>query len=222
MGKRWKNPPWDKKEVRRREVKFPHLRKAKDYKENCQHLHRFNKGYRKKFDTENRYQFYSDVKQYMDTFGIYKGMQYLVKNGYFTIDYIGRRRIIPSSEVEEELFRREMCTFRDWVIWNHDKSREYAKRNTAYAKRRTRRFILTSPDNRKIWFGRYDTRRFSLAKDVAAFLMSNPYIFDKNSEYYLTDSELRSFVRQKMMSRSFLNKDFKALILAFKEKSHSR
>lgn len=154
MAKYWQNPPWDKKEIKRREEKFPHLRKSKDYKDNCQHLHRFNKEYRKKFDTENRYQFYSDVASYMNDFGIYKNMRYLVKNGFFSIDYIGRRRIIPSEEVEEELFRREMCTFRDWVIWDNDKSREYAKRNTYKAKRRSKRFYIKTPRRTKgmVWF----------------------------------------------------------------------
>ena len=31
MAKYWKNPPKDKKEVRKKEEKYPHLRKAKDY-----------------------------------------------------------------------------------------------------------------------------------------------------------------------------------------------
>lgn len=152
MKKYWQNPPWDKKEIRRREEKFPHLRKAKDYKENAQHLNRFNKDYRKKFDNENAYQFYANVASYMDDYGIYKNMYYLEKNGFFTIDYIGNRRIISSKEVEEELFRRELCTFRDWVIWDNDKSREYAKRNQRYAKRRSKRFYIEIPGRHKLWF----------------------------------------------------------------------
>lgn len=152
MAKYWQNPPWDKKEIRRREKKFPHLRSIKDYKDNCQHLNRFNKEYRKKFNTNNRYQYYSEVSKYMDDFDIYKNMYYLVKNGYFTIDYIGKRRIIPSFEVEEELFRREMCTFRDWVIWDNDKSREFAKRKQNAAKRRSKRFYINLPNRKKLWF----------------------------------------------------------------------
>ena len=105
MAKYWKNPPKDKKEVRKKEEKYPHLRKAKDYKENSQHLNRFDKSYKKEFDVDNPYQYYSKVSKYMKTFGIYKNMYYLVKNGYFDIDYIGARKIIPLYQVEEELFR---------------------------------------------------------------------------------------------------------------------
>lgn len=152
MGKHWQNPPWDKKEVRRREEKFPHIRDPKDYKDNAQHLHRFNKDYRKKFNTENRYQYYSDVSKYMTDFGIYKKMSQLVKEGYFTIDYIGNRKIIPSSEVEEELFRREMCTFRDWTIWDRDKQRKTAKKKQSAAKRRSKRFYIEIPGRKKLWF----------------------------------------------------------------------
>ena len=217
MKKYWQNYPWDKKEIRKREKKFSHLRKSKEYKNNCQHLHRFNKDYRKKFNTENRYQFYSDVTSYMTTFGIYKNMHYLEKNKYFTIDYIGRRRIIPSFEVEEELFRREMCTFRDWVIWDNDKSREYAKRNSYKAKRNSKRFYIVSPAGKKVWFGTYDIHRYNLAKDVADFLIKNNYIFDKNSIYYLTDTQLRKIVRKHMMSRAFEKLDFKETILNFKK-----
>ena len=217
MKKYWQNPPWDKKEIRRREEKFPHLRKEKDYKENAQHLNRFNKDYRKKFDVENRYQFYTSVASYMDDFGIYKNMRYLEKNGFFSIDYIGNRRIIPSGEVEEELFRREMCTFRDWVIWDNDKTREYAKRNAYKSKRRSKRFYVESPEGKKIWFGTYDSKRFNLAKDVAIFLMSNAYIFDKNSEYYLTETQLRKLVREHMMTRAFEKIDIKEVILNLKK-----
>jgi len=145
MKKYWQNPPHDKMEIRRREEKFPHLRKAKDYKDNCQHKHRFNKSYRTLYDTNNKYQYYSVVTKYMDTFDIYKSINYLVKNKFFNIDYIGRRKIIPSEQVEEELFRREMCTFRDWIIWNNDKTREFAKRKQSYQKRRIKRFYLKSP-----------------------------------------------------------------------------
>ena len=80
MKKYWQNPPHDKMEIRRREEKFPHLRKAKDYKDNCQHKHRFNKSYRTLYDINNKYQYYSVVTKYMDTFDIYKSINYLVKN----------------------------------------------------------------------------------------------------------------------------------------------
>ena len=223
MAKYWQNPPWDKKEIRRREEKFPHLRKAKDYKDNCQHKHRFNKAYRKEFDTTNPYQYYSTVEKYMDDFGIYKTMRALVKEGYFSIDYIGRRRIIPSAEVEEELFRREMCTFRDWVIWDNDKCREFAKRRVAASKRRTKRFFLTAPGRKhKLFFGKFDTRNVKLARDVANFLLSNNFIFDENSEYYLTDKQIRSFVREKCGTHAFEKLDFKDYILSLKAKSSKK
>lgn len=35
MKQYWRNPPKDKLEVRKKEERFFHLRKAKDYKENC-------------------------------------------------------------------------------------------------------------------------------------------------------------------------------------------
>jgi hypothetical protein len=218
MGKYWQNPPLDKKEVRRREEKFPHLRKSKDYKNNSQYLNRFDKSYKKEFDIDNPYQYYSKVSKYMKDFGIYKNIYYLTKNGYFDIDYIGNRKIIPSYQVEEELFRREMSTFRDWIIWDNDKSRENSKKEIRSKKKRTRRFYLILPCGRKLWYGTYDTKRISLAKDVAAFLLKNIYIFEPDSEYYLKDSHLRQFVREKMSSRLFERIDIKEAISAFKVK----
>lgn len=218
MSKYWQNPPRDKKEVRRREEKFPHLRKAKDYKENNQHRNRFNKSYRTLFDIDNKYQYYSNVSKYMDTFNIYKSIDYLVKNKYFDIDYIGKRKIIPSVQVEEELFRREMCTFRDWIIWDNDKSRENAKRNKFNQKRRTRKFFMILKDKRKFWFGSYDIKRAKLAKDVSTFLYKHDYIFDKNSPYYLTDTQIRKMVREKMMSRSFEKLNIQSYIISLKSK----
>lgn len=218
MSKHWQNPPWDVKEIRRREEKFPHLRKSKDYKTNCQHLHRFNKSYRELFDIDNRYQFYSIVSKYMEDFGIYKNMNYLVKNGFFDIDYIGSRKIIPSEQVEEELFRRELCTFRDWIIWDNDKSRENSKKEKRKVKNRTKRFYMTFPDRPKLWFGTYDIKRTKLAKDVANFLYKNDYIFDKNSPYFLKDSEIRKLVREKMMTRSFEKLNLQSYISEFKLK----
>ena len=220
MAKYWKNPPKDKKEVRKKEEKYPHLRKAEDYKENCQHLHRFNKTYREKFDINNQYQFYSDVSKYMETFDIYKNMRFLEKNGYFTIDYIGNRKIIPSFEVEEELFRREMCTFRDWIIWENDKSREYAKRNIAAAKKRSRRFYIEIPDRKsKMFFGEFDIRKTKLARDVATYLLSNSYIFEKTSPYYMKDSQIRTFVKKNCATHSFRNINLKDYVLSPKMKN---
>lgn len=214
MAKYWKNPPKDKKEVRKKEEKYPHLRKAKDYKANCQHLHRFNKAYREKFDTDNKYQFYSEVSKYMETFDIYKNMHFLEKNGYFTIDYIGKRKIIPSTEVEEELFRREMCTFRDWIIWETDKTREYAKRNVASAKRRSQRFYIQIPNRKKkLYFGSFDSRKIKLVKEVADYLLKNDFIFDSGSEYYLSDKQIRAFVNKHCQTKAFKKIDIKNYVL---------
>lgn len=222
MSKYWKNPPKDKKEVRKKEEKFPHLRKAKDYKENCQHLNRFDKSYRTEFNVDNPYQFYSKVSKYMKDFGIYKNMRYLEKNGFFDIDYIGNRKIIPSYQVEEELFRRELCTFRDWLIWDNDKSRENAKKEKRNKKKRTQKFYLKLPCGRKVWYGSYDIKRSKLAKDAAIFLMKNLYIFDNTSEYYLSDAELRQFVKEKMTSRLFEKLDIKSEILVFISKRRKK
>lgn len=128
MKKRWHRPPTTKEEVRKREEKYNHVRKAKDYKKNAQCLNRFNKKYRKSLNISTAYQYYSDVEKYMKPDKVYKGMTYLINNGYFTVDYIGRRRIIPTEEILEELFRREMCVFKDWLIWNNDKAREKYKK----------------------------------------------------------------------------------------------
>ena len=220
MAKYWKNPPKDKKEVRKKEEKYPHLRKAKDYKDNCQHLHRFNKSYREKFDTGNKYQFYSDVSKYMDTFDIYKNMYFLEKNGYFTIDYIGKRKIISSFEVEEELFRREMCTFRDWLIWESDRTREFAKRNMASAKRRTKRFYIEIPGRKnKFYYGSFDTLKIKLAKRVAAYLLKNDFIFDVNSKYYMTDKQIRTFVNKHCKTNSFQKIDIKNYVMTLRSKN---
>ena len=66
--------------------------------------------------------------------------------------------------------------------------------------------------------GTYDTKRVKLARDVAAFLLTNDYIFDKNSPYYLTDVQVRRLVKEKMMTRAFEKLDFKPHVLEFKAK----
>lgn len=67
-------------------------------------------------------------------------------------------------------------------------------------------------------FGTYDIKRINLAKDVAAYLLKNDFIFDKNSIYYLTDKEIRKMVREKMMSRAFEQMDLKSYISKLKKK----
>lgn len=217
MSRFWKNPPKDKLEVRKKEEKYNHLRKAKDYKDNAQLLHRFDNSYRTKFDVSKPYQMYTVVKDYMKTFKIYKSLEYLINNKFFNIDYIGNRRIIPNEDVLDEIFRREMCVFRDWIIWENDKKRERAKQIKRKEKKNSKRFFINI-NNRRIWFGTYPLNRFNLAKDVAAFLLKNDYIFDKSSQYYLKDAELRKIVRQKMHSRSFEKMDLKSYILKIKQK----
>lgn len=125
----YRKPPKSKQEVQKREKKYNHLRKSKDYKSNAQTLNRFNKSYRKLLDLSAPYQYYSEVEKYMDTHKIYKGMTYLVNRGYFNVDYIGNRRIIPTDEILEELFRREICAFKDWTIWNNDHRSELYKKD---------------------------------------------------------------------------------------------
>jgi hypothetical protein len=215
MRKKWGRPPKDKKQVRRREERWPHIRKPQDRKENSQFKHRFNTKYKKEFDVTNKYQYYSNVIKYLDTFKIYKGIVFLLNNGYFDIDYIGNRKIIPSEQVLEELFRREMCTFRDQLIWEYDKKRCKAKAEKHFEKMRTKRFFIMLPNNKKFCFGKYDTRRASLAKDVALTLLNNLYIFDENSKYYLTPRQIRRMVSKEMHTRAFQKIDFKALILKY-------
>ena len=57
-----------------------------------------------------------------------------------------------------------------------------------------------------------------MAKNVAEFLLENSYIFDKNSEFYLTDAQVRKIVNEKMMSNAYKKIDFKSYILDFKYK----
>lgn len=76
----------------------------------------------------------------------------------------------------------------------------------------------TCPDVSDSGTGTYDTKRAKLAKDVAMFLLTNDYIFDKNSPYYLTDVQVRRMVREKMMTRAFEKLDFKSYVLEFKDK----
>lgn len=136
MKSRFYKPPLSKKDVRYREEKYNHLRKHKDYKENAQCLNRFNKKYRKIFDPTVPYQYFVDVKKYIEPMKIYKGKKYLINHGYFTLDYIGRYRIVPTIEVLEELFRREMCAFKDWTIWNNDRVRENFKKEKRKLKKK--------------------------------------------------------------------------------------
>lgn len=78
-------------------------------------------------------------------------------------------------------------------------------------------FILIFRIVNDFGIGTYDTKRSKLAKDVAAFLLSNDYIFDKKSPYYLTDTQIRKLVREKMMTRAFEKVNIKDCILTLKE-----
>lgn len=149
MKNRFYKPPTTKSEVRNREEKYNHLRKHKDYKENAQCLNRFDKKYRSLFDPSVPYQYFSVAEKYLKPLKIYKGKKYLIKRGYLTVDYIGTRLIVPTGEVLEELFRREMCAFKDWTIWNNDRAREIVKKE----KRKNKKMIAKKRErvkNRKL------------------------------------------------------------------------
>ena len=79
-------------------------------------------------------------------------------------------------------------------------------------------FILNLHNGKNIWYGSYDIKRKNFAKRISEYLLNNAYIFDVNSEYYLTEPELRKLVREKMMSNSYLKIDLKSYILELKSK----
>ena len=206
-------------DIRRKEDYYKHIRKYKDFKDNNQYKHRFNKKYKHLFIDDLPYQSEWKVKQYMSTDGVYKSLNRLKNEGYFTTEIDNNKKLIPTSEVEEELFRREMCCFRDWRIWIDDKNRNTAKREGYNQKRRTRKFYMTFANRPKLFFGKFDVKRAKHAEKVANYLYENMYIFDKDSPYYLTDKELRNFVKLHMQTNKFLKEDFKLLITNFKEKT---
>lgn len=210
-------PANSKLDIRRKEDYYKHIRKYKDFKDNNQYKHRFNKKYKHLFIDDLPYQSEWKVKQYMTTDGVYKSLNWLEKNGYFTTEVENNKKLIPSSEIEEELFRREMCCFRDWRIWIDDNNRNTAKRENYNKKRRTRRFYMTFTNRPKLFFGKFDIKRATHAEKVANHLYANLYIFDKDSPYYLTDKEIRNFVKLHMQTNKFLKEDFKLLIANFKE-----
>lgn len=204
-------------DIRRKENYYKHIRKYKDFKDNNQYKHRFNKKYKQLFNEDLPFQSEWKVKQYLTTYGVYKGLNYLKNHNFLTTEIDNNKKLIPTSEIEEELFRREMCCFRDWRIWVDDKNRNNAKREKFNQKRRTRKFFMCFNNRPKLMFGRFDTKRATHAEKVANYLYKNSYIFDKNSPYYLTDKEIRKFVKLKMQTNKFLTEDFKLLILNFKE-----
>jgi hypothetical protein len=212
-------PANSKLDIRRKEDYYKHIRKYKDFKDNNQYRHRFNKKYKHLLIDDLPYQSEWKVKQYMSTDGIYKSLNHLKKNGYFTTEIDNIKKLIPTSEVEEELFRREMCCFRDWRIWIDDNNRNTAKRENYNKKRRTRKFYMTFANRPKLFFGKFDVKRAKHAEKVANHLYKHLYIFDKDSPYYLADKEIRNFVKLYMQTNKFLTEDFKLLILNFKENS---
>ena len=52
--------------------------------------------------------------------------------------------VIATEEILEELFRREMCVFKDWLIWNNDKVRE------KYKKEKNRKKLLKAKKHKRI------------------------------------------------------------------------
>lgn len=211
-------PANTKADLRRKENYYKHIRKYKDFKNNNQYRHRFNKKYKNLYIDDLPYQSAWKVKQYMSTDGIYKSFNYLIKNEYFTAEKDNNKKIIPSEEIEEELFRREMCCFRDWRIWIDDKNRNTAKRENYNKKRRTRKFFMTFNNRPRLFFGKFDIKRAKHAEKVAKYLYENSYIFDKNSPYFLTDKEIRKLVKDKMQTNKFISLDLKACILTIKDK----
>lgn len=218
MFKRRAKPANSKLDLRRKENYYKHIRKYKDFKANNQYRHRFNKNYKKIYNEDLPYQSEWKVKKYIQTFGIYKGLKYLKDNGYFTAEIDNNKKLIPTSEVEEELFRREMCCFRDWRIWIDDNIRNTARRENYNKKRRTKKFFMTFDNRPKLFFGKFDIKRTKHAGEVANYLYENSYIFDKNSPYYLNDKEIRKLVKLKMQTNSYKNMDLKAYILELKKK----
>lgn len=145
-------PANSKEDLRRKQEYYNHVRKYKDFKDNNQYKHRFNKKYKQLYVEDLPFQSEWKVQQYMHCDAIYKSLNYLKENGYFTTEMDGNKKLIPSSEVEEELFRREMCCFRDWRIWIDDKNRNTAKRQEYNKRRRTRKFFMTFANRRKLFF----------------------------------------------------------------------
>lgn len=211
------NPANSKADIRRKENYYKHIRKYKDFKDNNQYRHRFNKKYKELYIDDLPYQSAWKVKQYMTTNAIYKSFNYLSNNDFFTAETDNNKKLIPSSEVEEELFRREMCCFRDWRIWIDDKNRNTAKQQNYNKKRRTKKFFMTFPNRRKFCFGKFDIKRASHAKKIADYLYANLYIFDKKSPYYLTDKEIFKLVKDKMQTNKFFSIDLKHYISTIKE-----
>lgn len=209
-------PANSKADIRRKEDYYKHIRKYKDFKDNNQYKHRFNKNYKQLFVKDLPYQSEWKVKQYMQTNGIYKSLNYLKKNEFFTTEIDDNKKLILTSEVEEELFRREMCCFRDWRIWIDDKNRNTAKQQNYNKKKRTKKFFITMPDGHRFCFGKFDIKRASHAKKIADYLYANLYIFDKKSPYYLTDKEIFKLVKNKMQTNTFFNTDLKTYILSLK------
>jgi hypothetical protein len=206
MGKKWAKPPCDKLQVLKREKRYNHLRKKQDYKNNNQYVN-LNKNYKKLFDVDLPYQYLSKVKQYISTGGIYKGLTYLINHNLFEVEYDNNRKIVPSKDVEMELFRREMCAFKDLQIWKSDISKRKAKSK----KPKKIKFYLII-NGKKEHFGSFPENRSNHAKKVAHYLLNNKYIFDTTSPYYFDIKDLRKIINRYFQTNKFLNTDFKYLI----------
>lgn len=211
MSKRWKNPPKDKRQVRNREEKYGHIRKKKNFSNMNQYKNRFDKSYKKLFNCSAKYQKYATVKKFLKTYRIYKGITFLENNKYFNIDYQGKFKIIPTQEVEEELFRREMCAFKDLQAWKNDIKRKEIKKN----KLKTMRFYIII-NGKKECYGRFREDNAPQAKRVAELLLKNSYIFDKYSPYYLPIADIRKMVNKHLQTKKSLQTDIKALIAQIK------
>lgn len=211
MAMHWKNPPKDKKQIRKREEKYGHIRHKKDFSAKNQYKNNFDKSYKKLFDVDSKYQKYATVKKYLKPQKIYKGITFLENNSYFNIDYIGKFKIIPSEEVEEELFRREMCAFKNLQCWKNDIKRRSIKRK----KEKTMRFYLII-NGKKECYGRFLESHAIQAKRVAELLINNSYIFDKTSPFYMSMPNIRKMVNRYLQTKKSLSSDLKALIIKIK------
>lgn len=213
MSRHWKNPPTDKKQVRHREEKYGHIRNKKKFKTNNQYKNNFDKSYKSLYDNNSAYQKYSVVKRYLKPQGIYKGITFLENNHFFNVYNDGKRKYIPSAEVEEEIFRREMCAFKNLQQWKNDIKRKAIKRN----KERTMRFYIII-NGKKQCYGRFPESNAMQAKRVAELLINNSYIFDKHSPYYLTMSQVQTMVNRYLQTKKSLQTDIIAYINKIKQK----
>lgn len=189
----------DKKEIVYKERLYGILRAYKNYKRDSQYIHRFDKSYKKIFNEFIPYQSENSVRKYMRSFrGVYPSFNKLKEDGHLTKIKKGHRNYIPTEEVEEELFKREMCVFRDWRMWlDHRKLRNHKNVTTYYKRVNKREFWMIIPGtDRKFLIGLFLPEKSSFVEKIYNLLCENSYIFDETSEYYLPDKEIQKMIRR--------------------------